>query len=204
MIKIGITGSMGSGKSAVSKIFTDIGVPVVSADDIVNSLRSPGNVVWQQVRSAWPGKYIKNDREIDTGKLKEDILKDSDFKKKLEDIIHPLVRTEIEKIFSVWESEGISPAAAEVPLLFEAGWENIFDIIVSAYASRDILIERIKKKLNSDKKEALLWLSMQLDQEEKKRRADYTVDTGKDIKKTKVDIEKIIKRIKEREKYENF
>ncbi len=204
MFKIGITGSIASGKSRVSKIFKDNGIPVVSSDDIVSSLRAPGNVIWQEIRTRWPGKYIGKDRKIDTDGLRNKILKDLDFKKKIESIIHPLVRAEIEKIFLVWQKERLSVAAAEVPLLFEVGWEDIFDIIITTYAPRDLIIERIIKKLNSDRKKARKWLSMQMDQEEKKERADYTVDTSKDIKKTEKDIKKIIKRIKGEKKHENF
>lgn len=200
MIRIAVTGTIGSGKSTVSKILSDSGVPVVSADDIVSSLRSPGNIVWQEIRKRWPGKYIGAGRKVDISKLRADTLNNPDFREELEGIIHPLVKSETEKILSVWEKEGLQLGAAEVPLLYEAGWEDIFDVVITTWAPQKILIKRVNKKFNTDRDESLKWLSLQLDQNEKKERSDYTVNTAGKIKKTRKDIKKIIKKIKEKKR----
>ncbi|MGM0441414.1 MAG: dephospho-CoA kinase [Elusimicrobiota bacterium] len=180
MLKIGLTGSIGSGKSTVSKMFEDQGISIVSSDEIVKSLQRPGNVLWRRIQQNWPGKFLKNERELDRKKLADRLLEDKKFRKEIEQMIHPVVKSEIKKIFKVWKGEGSKIAGAEVPLLFEAGWEEMFDYIVLTYAPGEVLLKRIEKNKSISQAKAKKWLNIQQDQKIKKKKSDIIIDTDKD------------------------
>ncbi len=122
------------------------------------------------------------------------------FKKELEEITHPLVKTEILKIFTIWKNEGKECAAAEVPLLFQAGWENIFNLIILTRTAPEIQTERIMNKRKISCVEAKKWITMQSDISIDAKKADIILDTSAPLKETEKEVKEIIRRIKEEEK----
>ncbi len=186
---------MGSGKSTISDMFKKLNVPVVSSDEIVRSLQRPGNVIWQQIQKNWPGKFLNDKEEIDRKKMALKIREDKDFRNKVNQLIHPMVKSEIEKIFKVWAKEGEEVGGAEVPLLFEVGWQKMFDYIILIRAPREILLNRIVNSKGITKKEANKWLRIQLDQEKNKEVAHFVVDTEKNRKSVFKKVEEIIGKI---------
>ncbi|MFH1416450.1 MAG: dephospho-CoA kinase [Elusimicrobiota bacterium] len=195
MLKVAITGNICTGKTSVSEIFRETGIPVVSCDELVRGLQNPGNVIWARIRQNWQDIYFNSDLTLNREKITSVILEDPGFKLRLEEISHPLVRQEVEKIFRVWEQEGIAIAACEVPLLYEAGWDILFDKVVLTYVAREVQVERIIEKKRVDLKTAEKWLNIQDPPEGKKARADLVIDTGTEIKETKIVVEKFIEEL---------
>lgn len=178
MLKIGITGNIATGKTTVSNILKNIGVPVVSCDELVRSYQRPGNILWAKIKHKWGDVYLKEDCELDRQKIAVDMFDRQDFRKQLQEIIHPVIREEVTKIFRVWKSEKIDIAAVEAPLLFEAGWESMFDKIIFTYSSREIQLQRIQqeKKMNLELAEKFIDVQ-KINQQEKENRADLLLNT---------------------------
>ncbi|MFC2091392.1 dephospho-CoA kinase [Elusimicrobiota bacterium] len=197
MLKIAITGNIGSGKSTVSKIFRDMGIHTVSCDDLVRQFHSPGNVLWMNVKKEWGGRYIGHDQRIDRKKLARDLLESREFREKLEDISHPVVKEEMIKIFNKWKSEGSKMVAAEVPLLYEAGWEYMFDKVVLTVVSRQQQIKRIVETRSIDVRLAEKWINVQRNRREKEGKSDIVVNMDKDIEEIRVILKKFIESLKE-------
>ncbi|MFW6172163.1 MAG: dephospho-CoA kinase [Elusimicrobiota bacterium] len=197
MLRIGITGNIGAGKTTVLEILKKMDIPVVSSDDLVRSFQKQGNVLWQEIKKEWDQKYIRENGNINREKMRESLLNEPDFKQKIEEITHPLVHQEIKKIFNVWEKEGNKIAAAEVPLLYEAGWQDVFDKTILIWAPDELRIKRIMEERNLSKKDAKKWLGLQSSQQEKKGKADYVLNTQERVEDTEKKIKKILENIKE-------
>ncbi|MGM0569070.1 MAG: dephospho-CoA kinase [Elusimicrobiota bacterium] len=202
MLRIGLTGMMGSGKSLTLKIFKSKGIAVVSADELVRSFQQPGNILWQQIRKEWGDKYFNQKGELKRDEIAAKILSGSHFRQKLEDMTHPLVKSEIEKIFRVWEEEGRKFAAAEVPLLFKAGWENMFDLIVMTSAGVDECVRRVCKKRKITPAGAKKWIEIQAPGNNCKQKSDIIIDTSGSLREVEIRAADIVEKIKE-EKGEN-
>ncbi|MBN2407540.1 MAG: dephospho-CoA kinase [Elusimicrobia bacterium] len=198
MLKIGITGSMGSGKSTVAGLLMKQGIPVILVDELVRSYQSPGNIAWAQIRGRWGDKYMADSGELDRRKLAADMLADRNLRAELEGIIHPLARQEVLKIFNIWAGEGVKVGAADVPLLFEAGWKDIFDRIIVTHAPEDVLVRRITEKRGITEEEAKKWLSIQSPQEDKIKEADAVIETQEEEKEIEKNIKNTIKEFKRR------
>ncbi len=197
MLKIGITGLIGTGKSRVLKMFAENGIPGISADELIRSFQSPGNILWQHIRKRWGKVFFKEDGELNREKISDGLIRDPVFKKELEDLAHPLVRTEMLKIFNIWENEGKECAAAEVPLLFQAGWENMFDITILTKTRPDIQAERIMNKRKISRSKAEKWIYMQSGAGINGEKADIVLDTSVPPVETEKKVREIIRKIKE-------
>lgn len=197
MLKIAVTGKIATGKSTVLEVFKNRGIPVLSADGLVKSFQSPGNIIWQRFKQLWGRNFFDEKGEINREKVAGKLLTSPAFKKKLEKISHPAVKSEIEKIFRVWESEGKKAAAAEIPLLFQCGWENFFDIVILTTAGKRDRVERVAAKRDIPLPEAEKWVGFQEWDPAYRKRATLIIDTSGDLKETVKRTEDIIKKIKE-------
>lgn len=175
MLKIGVTGGIATGKSTVSNILIGLGIPVISCDKLVRSFQEPGNVLWSSIKELWGDKYIGTEYSLNRKLIAEDLVNDEFFRVELEKITHSLIKQEIEKIFDVWDSEGEKLAGAEVPLLFEAKWEKMFDKFIVTTVEESVQIERIKKKKSDMEKVLLKMKDLQYSQAEKIKKADLVI-----------------------------
>ena len=197
LLRIGITGNIATGKTEVSGILRGMGIPVVSADDMVRGMQEPGNVIWMLMREELSRDIFAEDGTLERERIVIRMIEDADFRIQLEHIIHPVVKQEIVKMFHVWELEKRDCAAAEVPLLFEAGWDDLFTNIIVTRAPRDIQISRIVDKRGIAADIAARWVDMQMGQDMKIRRADEVVDTDCDPGSLMDEMKKLIERLKE-------
>jgi len=197
VLKVAVTGNICSGKTTVSEIIKDEGIPVVSCDQLVKSCQSPGNILWREIKNRWGKKYIKNDGSLDRKKLSEDLLNRPEFKKELEDISHPVIKQEMLKILDTWRAEGAEIACAEVPLLFESGWRELFDRVITTAAPEEVRIKRIMSVRKVDRAAAFKWINAQMAQEEKIKMSDYVIETNEPLEKTRQKVNEIIRKLKE-------
>lgn len=194
MLLIGLTGSIGMGKSTIAKRFREQGVPVVDADQVVHDLYAGAAV--GPVGSAFPG--VVRDGVIDRAKLSAILMEDDSRFKELEAIVHPLVGAAQRDLMQGYKAAGEAMAVLENPLLFEMGGDTRVDYTVVVSAGADVQRERVleRKGMTVEKFEAIL--ARQLPDEEKRRRADFVVDTGTAIEASYAQVDDIIAGLKQR------
>ncbi|QQR36593.1 dephospho-CoA kinase [Devosia oryziradicis] len=180
MWRIGMTGSIATGKSTVLKAFADLGVPVFSADEAVAELYRGEAVA--PVEALFPGVTTKG--RIDKALLSQRLAADPDGFKRLEAVVHPLVRARIARFMDEAEAAGHALAVVEVPLLFESGYDYGFDAVGVTWVDPAIQRQRALARPGMSGEKLDTILARQLPQDEKKARATYLFDTGMPIDKT--------------------
>lgn len=175
MFILGLTGSVGMGKSATARLFSEFGVPVHDADAVVHRLYE-GEAVGA-IEHAFPGTV--RDGKVDRRKLARDVLNDPAALARLEDIVHPLVRAAEDELIAAAQRRGEGTVVLDIPLLFETGAEKRVNAVVVVTASPDIQRERVlaRPAMTVQKLESIL--ARQMPDAEKRRRADFVVDTSK-------------------------
>ncbi|OHV70674.1 dephospho-CoA kinase [Mesorhizobium sp. LCM 4577] len=174
MIVLGLTGSIGMGKSATAKMFAEAGVPVHDSDETVHRLYS-GKAA-PLVEAAFPGTTEAG--VVDRVKLAGQVLADPAALKKLEAIIHPLVRADADAFLEKHRAAGAPLALLDIPLLFETGGRNRVDKVVVVTASPEIQRERVLARPGMSEEKFLSILAKQVPDAEKRRQADFIIDTG--------------------------
>lgn len=188
MYRLGLTGSIATGKSTVLKAFADLGVPVFSADDAVHMLYD-GEAVGP-VGSSFPDAVV--DGKVDRAALSRVLTGDAQKLKQLEAIVHPLVRAKIGQFLDAAAAAGHKLSVVEVPLLFESGHDYGFDAIAVTWCDPAIQRERALSRpaMSVEKLDAIL--ARQLPQDEKRRRADFAFDTGSGIEATRQQVADLV------------
>ena len=194
MIKIGLTGSIGMGKTETGKIFSQFGLPVYNADNAVHRLYAPGQKGAEKIKEIFPGA-INPDGSVNRENLSKEVLGDTEKIKILEGIIHPLVGEDREIFFL--ENSDSRAVVLDIPLLFETGGENFVDIIVVVDAPKDIQEKRVLSRTNMTKEKFEKIVAEQIPNEVKKEKADFVVDTSISIKDATRQVEAIVKKIKD-------
>jgi dephospho-CoA kinase len=174
MIILGLTGSIGMGKSTTAKLFAEAGVPVYDADAMVHRLYE-GEAV-PAIEAAFPGTTV--DGKIDRNRLSAQVVHDSSAMRRLEQIVHPMLGASRQKFLDDAEQSGAPVAVVDVPLLFETGGEKRVDAVVVVTTTPEIQRQRIlaRDNMTGEKLDALL--ARQLPDAEKRKRADFVVDTS--------------------------
>ena len=174
MLLLGLTGSIGMGKSTTAKLFAEAGVPVYDADATVHMLYE-GEAV-PAIEAAFPGTTA--DGKVDRNKLSVRVVHDSAAIKQLEQIVHPMLGASRQKFLDDAARSGAPVAVVDVPLLFETGGEKRVDAVVVVTTTPEIQRQRIlaRDNMTSEKLDAIL--ARQLPDAEKRRRADFVVDTS--------------------------
>jgi dephospho-CoA kinase len=171
---LGLTGSIGMGKSTTAKLFAEAGVPVYDADATVHKIYQSEAV--PAIEAAFPG--TTSDGKVDRAKLSAKVVHDSAAMKRLEEIVHPMLRAFHQKFLDDAEKSGAPVAVVDVPLLFETGGDKRVDAVVVVTTSPEIQRERILARGTMSHEALDAILARQMPDEEKRRRADFLVDTS--------------------------
>lgn len=188
MIRIALTGSIGMGKSTVAKIFERAGVPVFDADSVVRQLQGPGGDLVAKIGELFPGCVRSG--TLDRDCLAEIVLGDEAKLAILEQIVHPAVREAREDF--VKEHAQAPALVFEIPLLFETGSERDFDKVVVVSAPAEVQRARVLQRTGMTATKLDSILARQMPDAEKRRRADFVVDTGNDLSTTEAQVLDII------------
>jgi len=174
MIILGLTGSIGMGKSTTATLFAEAGVPVYDADATVHKLYE-GEAA-PAIEAAFPGTTV--DGKVDRNRLSAQVVHDSAAIKRLEQIVHPMLGASRQKFLDDAEQSGAPVAVVDVPLLFETGGEKRVDAVVVVTTTPEIQRQRILARdgMTPEKLDAIL--ARQLPDAEKRKRADFVVDTS--------------------------
>ncbi len=188
MIIIGLTGSIGMGKSTVAAMFADAGIPVHDADKTVHRLYS-GRAV-PLIEATFPGTTANG--TVDRQKLAAAVLGDAAALKRLEAIVHPLVREDEQAFLKIASESGAALAILDIPLLFETGGGSRVDKTVVVSAPPDAQRERVLARPGMTAEKFAAILSKQMPDAEKRARADFVIDTGGTLEETRRQVGEII------------
>ncbi len=179
MLILGLTGSIGMGKSTTAAMFEAEGVPVYDSDAAVHALYAAGGAAVAPVEAAFPG--VLTDGAIDRAKLSAKVVGNPEAMAKLEAIVHPLVGADRIGFFQKAQAEGRDIVALDVPLLFETGGEKSVHKVVVVSAPPEVQRARVlaRPEMTPEKFEAIL--ARQLPDAEKRARADFVIDTGQGV-----------------------
>jgi dephospho-CoA kinase len=185
---LGLTGSIGMGKSTTAKLFIEAGVPVYDADATVHKIYA-GEAA-PAVEEAFPGTTV--DGKVDRVKLSAVVVHDGEAMKRLERIVHPMLRAHHKAFLDEAEAAGAPVAVVDVPLLYETGGEKRVDAVVVVTTDPVTQRERIlaRDNMTADKLDAIL--ARQLPDAEKRKRADFVVDTSHGLEPVRAAITDIL------------
>ncbi|WP_375201807.1 dephospho-CoA kinase [Hyphococcus sp.] len=183
MIRIGLTGSIGMGKSTVLSMFADLGAAVWDADAAVHRLYGEDGAAVAPLADLFPDAIV--DGVVDRAALAKIVLGDAQALAKLEAVVHPLVAEDREAFMGAAAQAGADAVVLDIPLLFENGTEQFFDATVVVSAPADVQRTRVLARpgMSEEKFEAILRL--QTPDAEKRQRADYIIDTGLPLEETR-------------------
>ena len=188
MIRIALTGSIGMGKSEVARMFERAGIPVFDADVEVRRLQGKGGELVQAIEQRFPG--TTGPQGVDRDTLSARALGDPGELKALEAIVHPAVQRERARFI---DSNRDKPALLfEIPLLFETGGEGAFDKVIVVSAPPDVQRNRVLARPGMTKEKLAAILARQIPDSEKRKRADFVVETGGDLSTTEAQVRKIL------------
>ncbi len=190
MIILGLTGSIGMGKSTTAKLFAEAGVPVYDADATVHLIYE-GEAA-PAIEAAFPGTTIGG--KVDRARLSERVVHDPAAIKRLEQIVHPMLRAYHQKFLDDAEQSGAPVAVVDVPLLYETGGEKRVDAVVVVTTTPEIQRERILTRDNMTDEKLNVILARQLPDAEKRKRADFVVDTSHGLDPVRARIRDILDR----------
>src|SRR4051795_3249088 len=187
MFILGLTGSIGMGKTTTANFFREAGVPVHDSDAVVHKLYEGDAVA--PVEAAFPGVTV--DGKIDRAKLGEKLVGNPEAMKRLEGIVHPLVRAVSERFVAEQRARGARMIALDIPLLFETGGEKRVDAVVVVSAPAEIQRARlIERGIDMKRLEALL--ARQMPDAGKRSRADFVVDSSQGIEHARTQVRQIL------------
>ncbi|PTE07534.1 dephospho-CoA kinase [Mesorhizobium helmanticense] len=188
MIVLGLTGSIGMGKSTTAKMFAEAGVPVHDSDEAVHRLYA-GKAA-PLVEAAFPGTTVSG--AVDRAKLAGPVLGDAAALKRLEAIIHPLVRADADAFLARNRAAGAPLVVLDIPLLFETGGRGRVDKVVVVTAPADIQRARVLARPGMSEAKLAAILARQVPDAEKRRQADFIVDTSQGFDVARASVNAII------------
>ncbi len=189
---IGITGSIATGKSIVTTYLKEKGYFVIDADEIVKEEKVPNRLIYNKLLEQIDRKILLDKDKIDDYKLSKYIYENDENRILINNIIHPIVKTKIEELISQSCEKNIFIC---VPLLFEANFDALCDKIICVYANEEVEVERLMIRNNITKEEALLRISKQMKQDEKKMKSDYIIDNSYELCYTIEQVDNILRKV---------
>ena len=185
---LGLTGSIGMGKSTTAKLFAEAGVPVYDADAAVHQLYE-GEAV-PAIEAAFPGTTANG--KVDRAKLSAQVVHDPAAIKRLEGIVHPMLGASRQKFFADAEATGAPVVVLDIPLLFETGGEKRVDAVVVVTTSPELQRERVLARGTMDETKLDAIIAKQMPDAEKRKRADFLVNTSHGLDPVRAEIKHIL------------
>ena len=190
MIVLGLTGSIGMGKSTTAQLFEAEGVPVYDADAAVHALYAKGGAAAAPIEAAFPGVTV--DGAVDRTRLSAEVVGKPEALKRLEAIVHPLVGHSRQSFFEAAQASGADVVVLDIPLLFETGGERNVDAVVVVSAPEALQRERVLARpgMTAEKLDAIL--ARQTPDAEKRARADFVIDTARGLEPARAEVRAVL------------
>jgi len=183
MLKVGLTGGIGSGKTAVSSLFHNLGIPIIDTDIIAHDLVNNDLPILKKIVAAFGPDILDEAGKIDRKKLAHIIFNNAENKRRLETILHPEIRNEVNRqILSFNTSDSPPPyVIIVIPLLIETDFDNLVDRILVVISDESVRIERIKQRDNRSLDEIQAIIASQVSDDKRLRAADDILENNKDF-----------------------
>jgi dephospho-CoA kinase len=191
---IGLTGSIGMGKSTTAAMFREAGIPVYDADAAVHAAYDVGGIAVEPVGAAFPG--VVRDGRVDRERLRQAVLGKPEEMAKLNAIVHPLLGAARSEVFEQAREAGADMIILDVPLIFETGGQRNMDAVIVVSAPADVQRDRVlaREGMTPERLDAIL--AQQMPDADKRARADYVVDTGQGLDAARAQVTDIIARLR--------
>jgi dephospho-CoA kinase len=190
MIVVGLTGSIGMGKTETGRMFERLGVPVFDADKAVHQLYGTDGAAVAPIEAAFPGVVV--DGAVDRSALADRVLGDEAAVRRLEAIVHPLVQEMRARFLETAREEGRDMVVVDIPLLFETGGETRVDRTVVVSAPPAVQRQRVLARPGMTEEKFRAILARQMPDEEKRKRADFVVDSSVGLDHAFAQVERIV------------
>jgi dephospho-CoA kinase len=196
LLKIGLTGSIAVGKTFVTEVFRELGCFVLDADKSAREVVSPGTIGWRQIVENFGEAILASDGQIDRAKLGAIVFADEEKRLLLNSIVHPLVFDRQNEWLAQIEAENPQAIAIiDAALMIESGGYKRFDKIIVVWCQPETQIERLMKRNNFSRAEAEQRIAAQMPQEEKKRYADFLIDSSEGFDEARRQTETVFKKL---------
>ncbi len=196
MLVVGLTGGIASGKSTVSSLFQELGVPVICADELAYEAVKLGAPALEEIRREFGNAIIDNEGRLDRAAMARLVFHDSAQRKKLESIIHPRVSEEKDRRLEEFRHQGHAVVVVDVPLLYESGWEKEFDLVIVVHVPRHVQEQRLVDRDGMTHEDARARLDAQMPIDEKRARADKIIDNTDSLHCTREQVELILNELR--------
>jgi dephospho-CoA kinase len=198
MLIVALTGGIGSGKSIIADALREQGCYVHSADKAAHELLEPGRPAWEKAVAHFGENILNPDRTVNRAKLGKIIFENPKERVFLNSLMHPLVMEKKREVIARLEKDGkVEIFVSEAALTIEAGFAKFFDKIVVAYCPEEVQITRLMERDGIPKGEALKKIRSQMPAEEKKKYADYVIDTSGSLERTLAQTQAVLARLHE-------
>ncbi|EAE5922805.1 dephospho-CoA kinase [Listeria monocytogenes] len=191
---IGLTGSVATGKSTVSNMIQQAGIPLVDADIAARKVVEPGTEGLKEIVAYFGEEILLADGTLDRAKLGEIIFKDKEKREKLNEITHPRVKDYMLEARERFFGAGEELVFFDIPLLFESHLESLVDQIVVVWTTPETELKRLMERNNLTKEDALRRIESQMGIDEKARKADFVIDNNESLEKTQKQVYTFIER----------
>lgn len=179
MLRVGLTGSIGVGKSFVSGVLAELGCRVLDADETAREVVEPGSPALRDIVAAFGAGILRDNGSLDRSKLGALVFADVDKRVKLNSILHPYIIARQDERLREWEAidpDGV--AVVDAALMIESGGYKRFDKLIVVHCRPEVQLQRLMARDNLSREEAEKRIDAQMSQEEKKKFADYLIDTS--------------------------
>lgn len=190
---VGITGGIASGKSNVCQVIKKLGYPIISCDEITRQNYEIGGKIYNVVLERFGNEFLLDDGNIDKKKLARLIFSNQSAKMLINSITHPIIKDELLSEIAKYDDGLIF---VEIPLLYEAKFDTICDIVICVFLSQKFQVERLMEREGIDKDFALMKIHSQMDLYMKKSLADYVIDSKGNFNETEKQVIDVINKIK--------
>jgi dephospho-CoA kinase len=197
MLRVGLTGSIGVGKSFVSGVLAELGCRVLDADETAREVVAPHSPALQDVMAAFGLEILKDDGTLDRAKLGALVFADANKRATLNSILHPYISAQQDERLREWElTDPNAIAVVDAALMIESGGYKRFDKLIVVHCRPDVQLQRVMARNNLTQEEAEKRIAAQLPQEEKKKVADYLIDTSDGFEPARAQTQKIYEQLK--------
>lgn len=194
MVIVGLTGSIGMGKSETAKMFRNLGVPVYDADAAVHGIYAPGGSAVAPIEEAFPG--VTGPNGVDREALAKRVLNDPAALKKLESIVHPLVGLVQQRFLEQAAAEKAELVVIDVPLLYETGGQKRVDCVVLVSAPYELQRERVLARPGMSEEKFQAILSKQVPDAQKRQQADFIIDSSQGLEPAMAQVAALLPQLK--------
>ncbi len=193
ILRVGVTGGIGSGKTIVCSLFANYGIPVLSADEIAKEMMQSDNALRSQLTSLLGVWTYRADGSLDRAYVAARIFSDKSLQRKVNKLVHPRVEAEIDGRFAAMERSGNAIGIVEAALIYEAGYDKRLDVVIVVDAPESERIKRVVARDGSSAKEVQKRIAAQSPPEQKSRKADYVIHNAGSLSELESSVQFLVK-----------